>query len=59
MKKEQSKAGRPEKEKDPKQKQMNVMVPGFVQDNDGFKEKTRFMSFSQYVNSLIAQDLGI
>jgi len=52
-------AGRPEKTKDPKQKQINVMVPGSVLSHDGFKEKTRFMSFSQYVNSLIAQDLGI
>lgn len=58
MKKEKS-AGRPAKEKDPKQKQINVMVPGIVLDNDTFKEKTRFMSFSQYVNSLIASDLGI
>lgn len=58
MKKEKL-AGRPTKEKDPNQKQMNVMVPGLVQSNETFKEKTRFMSFSQYVNSLIAQDLGI
>lgn len=53
------KAGRPVKEKDPKAKQFNVMIQGSVQDNESFKEKTRFMSFSQYVNSLIAQDLGI
>lgn len=59
MKKTTSNAGRPTKEKDPKQKQMNVMVPGNVQDSEAFKEKTRFMSFSQYVNSLIASDLGI
>lgn len=57
--KKQSLAGRPVKDKDPKQKQINVMVPGSVLSHDGFKEKTRFMSFSQYVNSLIAQDLGI
>jgi len=54
-----SNAGRPKKEKDESAKQMNVMVPGYVQGNNLFKEKTRFMSFSQYVNSLIAQDLGI
>lgn len=53
------KPGRPAKEKDPKAKQFNVMLPGTVQDNELFKEKTRFMSFSQYVNSLIAADLSI
>ena len=52
-------AGRPKKEKDPKAKQFNVMLPGSVQDSEAYKEKTRFMSFSQYVNSLIAKDLCI
>jgi hypothetical protein len=57
--KKQPLAGRPKKEKDSGAKQMNVMVPSYVQKSEAFKEKTRFMSFSQYVNSLIAQDLSI
>ena len=54
-----SKAGRPKKEKDPKAKQFNVMLQSHVQDNENFKSAIRFMSFSQYVNSLIAKDLSI
>lgn len=52
------KLGRPEIEKDPKRKQMNVMVSGKTQDNELFKERIRYMSFSQYVNSLIDADLA-
>lgn len=51
--------GRPKKTKDEGAKQMNVMVPSSVKNCDKFKEKTRFMSFSQYVNSLIAKDLEL
>lgn len=59
MKKEKSNAGRPKKELDMSAKQRNVMVPGYVNDNDSFKEHVRFQSFSQYVLMLIRKDLGI
>lgn len=55
MKKE--KLGRPTIEKDPKRKQMNVMVSGATQDNANFKERVKYMSFSNYVNSLIDADI--
>lgn len=51
------KKGRPQKEKDPLAKQMNVMLSGETQSHPLFKEKVRYMSFSQYVNSLIDNDL--
>lgn len=51
------KKGRPTIEKDPKRKQMNVMVSGEVQENETFKERVKYMSFSAYVNSLIDNDL--
>jgi len=53
------KQGRPKKELDMSAKQRNVMVPGYVGDNDIFIEKTKFQSFSQYVLGLIRKDLGI
>jgi len=56
MKKEKS-VGRPTIKKDPKQKQMNVMVSGLTQENETFKLRTKYMSFSQYVNSLIDNDI--
>lgn len=56
MKKE-PKLGRPTIEKDPKRKQMNVMVSGEVQENETFKERVKYMSFSSYVNSLIDNDI--
>lgn len=49
--------GRPTIDKDPKRKQMNVMVSGKTQDNELFKERIKYMSFSSYVNSLIDADL--
>lgn len=51
------KKGRPTIEKDPKRKQMNVMVSGEVQENEKFKERVKYMSFSSYVNSLIDNDI--
>lgn len=51
------KIGRPTIEKDPKRKQMNVMVSGDTQENEKFKDRIKYMSFSQYVNSLIDNDL--
>lgn len=57
MKKENKKVGRPEIEKDPKRKQMNVMVSGDMQENEKFKERIKYMSFSAYVNSLIDADI--
>lgn len=54
-----AKQGRPKKELDMSAKQRNVMVPGYVNDNKSFADKTRFQSFSQYVLGLIRKDLGI
>ena len=51
-------SGRRSIEKDPKAKQMNVMVSGATQDNETFKLRTKYMSFSAYVNSLIDNDLN-
>lgn len=56
--KKQNTVGRPTIEKDPKRKQMNVMVSGTTQDNKNFKERLKYMSFSNYVNSLIDADLS-
>lgn len=56
MKKE--KLGRPTIEKDPKRKQMNVMISGSTQENETFKERVKYMSFSAYVNSLIDADIN-
>lgn len=56
--KKNKKVGRPEIEKDPKRKQMNVMVSGKTQENELFKERIKYMSFSNYVNSLIDADLA-
>ena len=50
--------GRPKKEKDLIAKQFNVTLSGEVQSNEIFKERTKFMSVSQYVNSLIDKDLN-
>lgn len=55
--KKDKKVGRPTKEKDPLAKQMNVMLSGETQQSDVFKERVKYMSFSQYVNSLIDNDL--
>jgi len=52
------KKGRPTIAKDPKAKQMNVMVSGATQENETFKLRTKYMSFSAYVNSLIDNDLN-
>lgn len=57
MKKQKSNVGRPTVEKDPLAKQMNVMVSGSTQENETFKLRTKYMSFSAYVNSLIDKDL--
>lgn len=54
-----AKQGRPKKELDMSAKQRNVMVPGYVNDNKLFADKTRFKSFSQYVLGLIRKDLEI
>jgi len=51
------KKGRPTVKKDPKAKQMNVMVSGATQDNETFRSRTKYMSFSAYVNSLIDRDI--
>jgi len=59
MKKEKNTVGRPTIEKDPKRKQMNVMVSGSTQENEKFKERVKYMSFSAYVNSLIDADLCV
>lgn len=58
MKKEKNTVGRPTIEKDPKRKQMNVMVSGELQDDDRFKERLKYMSFSNYVNKLIDADIS-
>jgi len=52
------KKGRPTIAKDPKRKQMNVMLSGDVQESEIFKERVKYMSFSAYVNSLIDKDLS-
>lgn len=57
MNKQKNTVGRPTIEKDPKRKQMNVMVSGSTQENEKFKERVKYMSFSAYVNSLIDADL--
>lgn len=59
MTNKKSNAGRPKKEKDPNSKQFNVTIPGEVQDNEMFKERTKFMTVSQYVNSLIHKDIQL
>lgn len=51
--------GRPKKEKDPLSKQMNVMVPGYLIENDTFNERIKFQSFSQFVLGLIRQEVGL
>ena len=55
--KKKTNVGRPTVEKDPLAKQMNVMVSGLTQENSVFKLRTKYMSFSAYVNSLIDKDL--
>ena len=59
MKIEKQKVGRPRKEKDENAKQMNVMVPGYLTNDDLFHDKIKYQSFSQYVLGLIRNDLTL